>query len=116
MRLFASKGLPYGGGYALTLLPRLLFRPQEADGCGDAAAHDAVACGKGDMPKVEQGLLLRGGELVEGRGIAEVVPFSDIVPVVVVPIEIAGQDTLPAEFRDYGPGRLFRGQEPAEVG
>ena len=41
-----------------------------------------------------EGLLLRVGQVVEAGCIFEVVPFADIVPVMLISVKIAGEDTL----------------------
>ena len=43
----------------------------------------------------------------------EMIPFSDIMPVVVEPVKVAGKDAAIAEFGYHGAGGVFRWEEPA---
>lgn len=82
------------GDDLLSLFAGLFLGPQQSDRGGDAAAHDVVAGGEFGVCKGGEGLKLRVGQVVEAGSFFEVVPFADIVPVVLIPVKIAGEDVL----------------------
>ena len=47
----------------------------------------------GRLQRMER-CLLRIGKLVEGSGLPKMIPFADIVPVIIIPVEVARQHIL----------------------
>src|SRR5450432_335722 len=70
------------------------FRPCQADGCRNTASHDRVADGKRSIGQLQEGLFLGLAELIKRSRLAEMIPFADIMPVMLVPVKITREDAL----------------------
>jgi hypothetical protein len=42
------------------------------------------------------------------------IPFADVMPVIIIPVKITRQDILSLEFIDDSPGDLFSRQKPTQ--
>lgn len=115
----SGNGLPlqdflYCGDYFVSFLQDLVVRPSETYSCGDTTVHYLVACRKvfgGMLDNLSFEIRVQG---IKHDGIFEMIPFPDIVPVIIVPVKITRHNILGFHFLDDRLGDFLCRQKPAQ--